>query len=299
MPAPQCLPPAERRRTARACGSRSPRDSRRRRTPARMRRGCRRCSAPPAATARTATRSARRSPPASGSISPTRFHNSVHNAAAGYWGIATGATAAANALCAYDASFGAGLLEALTQVHTSRSGRSSWSPTMRSYPEPMRGDAADPGRVRASRWSSRRRPARSAPRAPRGYASPKRRRDAAARAAARGAARAACRRRAACRCCARLARAGDAPVVLEYLEPRQLCRRGERMPLDRQWIEQHIPHKGRMCLLDEVLAWDAAAHPLPQRDATARATTRCAPTGASGRPAASSTPPRRWPCTAR
>ena len=29
------------------------------------------------------------------------------------------------------------------------------------------------------------------------------------------------------------------------------------MPLDRQWIEQHIPHKGRMCLLDEVLAWDA------------------------------------------
>ncbi len=30
------------------------------------------------------------------------------------------------------------------------------------------------------------------------------------------------------------------------------------MPLDRRWIEQHIPHKGRMCLLDEVLAWDAA-----------------------------------------
>ena len=30
------------------------------------------------------------------------------------------------------------------------------------------------------------------------------------------------------------------------------------MPLDRQWIEQHIPHKGHMCLLDEVLAWDAA-----------------------------------------
>jgi predicted hotdog family 3-hydroxylacyl-ACP dehydratase len=29
------------------------------------------------------------------------------------------------------------------------------------------------------------------------------------------------------------------------------------MALDRQWIEQHIPHKGRMCLLDEVLSWDA------------------------------------------
>ena len=51
-------------------------------------------------------------------ISPTRFHNSVHNAAAGYWGIATGATAAANSLCAYDASFAAALLEALTQVRT-------------------------------------------------------------------------------------------------------------------------------------------------------------------------------------
>ena len=49
-------------------------------------------------------------------LSPTRFHNSVHNAAAGYWSIATGATAAANALCAHDASFGAGLLEALCQV---------------------------------------------------------------------------------------------------------------------------------------------------------------------------------------
>jgi hypothetical protein len=49
-------------------------------------------------------------------VSPTRFHNSVHNAAAGYWGIATGATAASTALCAYDASFGAGLLEAMTQV---------------------------------------------------------------------------------------------------------------------------------------------------------------------------------------
>ncbi len=29
------------------------------------------------------------------------------------------------------------------------------------------------------------------------------------------------------------------------------------MPLDRNWIEQHIPHKGRMCLLDEVISWDA------------------------------------------
>lgn len=49
-------------------------------------------------------------------ISPTRFHNSVHNAASGYWSIATGAMAPSSVLCAHDASFGAGLLEALTQV---------------------------------------------------------------------------------------------------------------------------------------------------------------------------------------
>ena len=49
-------------------------------------------------------------------LSPTRFHNSVHNAPAGYWSIATGSMAASTALCAHDASFGAGLLEALVLV---------------------------------------------------------------------------------------------------------------------------------------------------------------------------------------
>lgn len=29
-------------------------------------------------------------------------------------------------------------------------------------------------------------------------------------------------------------------------------------PLDRRWIEAHIPHQGPMCLLEEVLTWDAA-----------------------------------------
>ena len=47
-------------------------------------------------------------------ISPTRFHNSVHNAASGYWGIATGSMATSSVLCAYDGSFAAGLLEAVT-----------------------------------------------------------------------------------------------------------------------------------------------------------------------------------------
>ena len=37
------------------------------------------------------------------------------------------------------------------------------------------------------------------------------------------------------------------------------------MRLNRGWIEAHIPHSGRMCLLDEVLEWDARAHPLRER----------------------------------
>jgi hypothetical protein len=49
-------------------------------------------------------------------ISPTRFANSVHNAAAGYWSIATSAMEPSTVLCAYDGSFCAGLLEALVQV---------------------------------------------------------------------------------------------------------------------------------------------------------------------------------------
>ncbi|RDI98878.1 hypothetical protein DVT68_10255 [Dyella solisilvae] len=47
-------------------------------------------------------------------LSPTRFHNSVHNAPAGYWTIATGCQAASSAISAGHASFGAGLLEAAT-----------------------------------------------------------------------------------------------------------------------------------------------------------------------------------------
>jgi Beta-ketoacyl synthase, N-terminal domain len=70
-------------------------------------------------------------------LSPTRFHNSVHNAAAGYWGIATGATPASNALCAYDASFGAGLLEALTQLAAERTAVLLIAYDA-GYPEPLR-----------------------------------------------------------------------------------------------------------------------------------------------------------------
>ena len=49
-------------------------------------------------------------------LSPTRFHNSVHNAAAGYWTIGNGCLRAATAISAFDASFAQGLLEALLQL---------------------------------------------------------------------------------------------------------------------------------------------------------------------------------------
>ena len=69
-------------------------------------------------------------------ISPTRFHNSVHNAAAGYCSIATGAMAPSAVLCAYDGSFGAGLLEALTQVAVDNT-RCVLVAGDTGYPEPM------------------------------------------------------------------------------------------------------------------------------------------------------------------
>jgi hypothetical protein len=48
-------------------------------------------------------------------VSPTRFTNSVHNASAGYWHIATANRQPSTSLCAFDASFTAGLLEAAVQ----------------------------------------------------------------------------------------------------------------------------------------------------------------------------------------
>ena len=49
-------------------------------------------------------------------ISPTKFHNSVHNAPAGYWSIGTGSFAPYTSIAASKHTFGAGLVEAATQV---------------------------------------------------------------------------------------------------------------------------------------------------------------------------------------
>lgn len=48
-------------------------------------------------------------------LSPTKFHNSVHNAAAGYWTISTGCMKSANSIAAYQNTAGLALLEGIIQ----------------------------------------------------------------------------------------------------------------------------------------------------------------------------------------
>ncbi len=49
-------------------------------------------------------------------LSPTQFHNSVHNAAAGYWTIAIGSRAPTQCIALHDATFAAGLLAAMVEL---------------------------------------------------------------------------------------------------------------------------------------------------------------------------------------
>ena len=69
-------------------------------------------------------------------VSPTRFHNSVHNAAAGYWSLGTQSRAPSTSLCAYDASFAAGLLEVAAQIGAG-SGAAALVAYDHPYPEPL------------------------------------------------------------------------------------------------------------------------------------------------------------------
>lgn len=48
-------------------------------------------------------------------LSPTKFHNSVHNAAAGYWTISTGCEKAANSVAGFQDSVSLTLMEAMIQ----------------------------------------------------------------------------------------------------------------------------------------------------------------------------------------
>ena len=57
---------------------------------------------------------------ADGFVSPTQFHNSVHNAAAGYWSIGTGSGSAATCLGCHDWTFGAALMAAVAECAAER-----------------------------------------------------------------------------------------------------------------------------------------------------------------------------------
>jgi hypothetical protein len=71
-------------------------------------------------------------------VSPTRFHNSVHNAPAGYWAVATGSREPSTSLCAFDDSFLAGLLEAAVQAVVDRRPVTLAAYDL-PYPEPLNG----------------------------------------------------------------------------------------------------------------------------------------------------------------
>lgn len=69
-------------------------------------------------------------------VSPTRFQNSVHNAAAGYWSIAAASRRSSVTLCGHDASFAAGLLEAASEVVVDQTPVLLVACDLR-YPEPL------------------------------------------------------------------------------------------------------------------------------------------------------------------
>jgi len=78
-------------------------------------------------------------------LSPTKFHNSVLNAAAGYWTVATQCHAASNALSASGASFAAGLFEAAAEAHANGT-----STLFAAYDAGARGALAETMRAEAS-----------------------------------------------------------------------------------------------------------------------------------------------------
>jgi hypothetical protein len=53
-------------------------------------------------------------------VSPTQFHNSVHNAAAGYWSIGVGARTPSTCISGHDHTFAAALLKSAAEVVTER-----------------------------------------------------------------------------------------------------------------------------------------------------------------------------------
>ena len=68
--------------------------------------------------------------------------------------------------------------------------------------------------------------------------------------------------------------------------------------LDHAGIEALIPHRGTMCLLDRLIAWDADADRLQRRRPPRPGPSAAQPQRPDGGARRSSTPRRRWRCTA-
>ncbi len=192
-------------------------------------------------------------------VSPTRFTNSVHNAAAGYWHIATASGAPSTSLGAHDEGFAGGLLEAAVQCVAA--GR----PVLLvagdvPYPEPLNGarplpDAFGVALLLAPAGSARALASLAIAPAPGGIdvaacADPRlealRRAIPAARALpllqalATGVPRPA-------RCV--VAWQDGLPLAIDLIPPAVSA-------LDRAGIAARIPHQGAMCLLDRLETWD-------------------------------------------
>ena len=205
-------------------------------------------------------------------ISPTRFHNSVHNAAAGYWSIAYGCTEASVDRCAPTTPASApGCSKRCRKLAATR------RPVLllaydADYPPPLQRSG-----------TSRMRLASALLLAAAGIAARARRTAAAADCRPQAAEPARVTRqlealRAAIPAARglpllRTAGAGGArgSVVLDYLDTAPAWRWSRRMRLDRHWIAGHIPHQGRMCLLDRGAVLGRQQHRMPASSTPSRA----------------------------
>ena len=216
-------------------------------------------------------------------VSPTRFHNSVHNAPAGYWSIATRSRRALDQPVRLRRELRRRPARSARRRSLTRR-RAGAADRLRRAAIPSRCDAraSDPGRFGvALRARARRATAqRSRPRASQLHAAASGRRAGGRR--ARGAARRRSRRRAACRCCGARARRRRAAVVARLPRRQRACA-SRSLPccIDaRTGSRALIPHAGRdVPAATSVLRGTRRRIRVPQPQPPRSPTIRCARDG--------------------
>jgi len=198
-------------------------------------------------------------------LSPTRFHNSVHNAPAGYWSIATRSQEPSTSLCCHDGSFAAGLIDAAAQATADDRAVVLVAYDL-PYPEPLDSVRHVGAIFGTALVLAREESAASLARLdielkPAGAATPMA--DASLEALRQGtpAARS-------LPLLAAIAQSASGTISLDYVPglgvdlslagPCRASRPGGAA-IERDEIVRLIPHAGAMCLLDSVLQWDAAS----------------------------------------